>query len=89
EDSSGWQTSDRWPYGRWKGGNSNAMPDGVGISVIYDKKVMLNEESAIDNPVRNKMAERGDKVIDGCYHLGNFRYGIIIYSDGTKETIRP
>lgn len=89
EDISTWISSNMWPCGRWKGGNSDEVPDGVGISVVFTQRVRLNSESAIDNPVGDKMADKGDRINDGCFHQGNFRYGTIIHSDGTTEIIRP
>lgn len=84
EDVSSWYTCS---FGKFKGGSSSSIPDGVDISVIYDKRVRFNNEPAIDNPMGNKMAQPGDRVIGGCYHQGNFRYGTIIHSDGTTEKI--
>ena len=84
DDVSTWHTCS---FGKFKGGSSSSIPDGVEISVIYDKRVRFNSEPAIDNPMGDKMAQPGDRVTGGCYHQGNFRYGTIIHSDGTTENI--
>ena len=65
------------------------MPDGAGINVIFDTSVRLNHENVVDNPVGDMEAHKGDKIIDGCFHNGSFRYGTIIHADGTTEIINP
>ena len=82
-----WITSESWPYGKWQGGVSLNMPDGAGVNVIYETTVRLNHENILDNPVGDLVAHKGDKIVDGCFHNGSFRYGTIIRADGTKEII--